>query len=52
MKFIFEAYDGIAVLSTVDPQTGTIVLNIAPGCEADVETVMADFQKQMTIEPA
>jgi len=52
MKFIFEAYDGIAVLSTIDPQAGTVVLNIPPGCEADVETVMADLQKQMIIEPA
>ena len=52
MKFIFEAYDGIAVLSTVDPQAGIVVLNIPPGCEADVDTLMVDLKKQMIIEPA
>jgi hypothetical protein len=50
-KFIIEAYDGIAVVSTVDPMAGIVKLSIAPGCEADVEMVLQDLKKDVMIEP-
>ena len=50
LKFILEAYDGIAVLSTVDPGPGLVVLRIAPECEAEVETVLEDLRKEILIE--
>lgn len=52
LRFIFEAYDGIAVLRTMDAQKGIVVLHIAPGCDTDVEFVLHDLQKQIMIEPA
>jgi hypothetical protein len=51
LRFIFEAYDGIAVLRTIDAQRGIVVLHIAPGCEADVEFVLHDLKKHIMIEP-
>jgi hypothetical protein len=51
LRFIFEAYDGIAVLRTLDAQKGIVVLQIAPGCEADVEFVLQDLRKHIMIEP-
>ena len=51
LKFIIEAYDGIAVVSTVDPMAGIVKLGIAPGCEADVEMVLQDLKKDVMIEP-
>ena len=50
MRFIFEAYDGIAVVKTVDAQKGIIVLHIAPGCDDDVEYVLQDLKKNIMIE--
>jgi hypothetical protein len=50
LRFIFEAYDGIAVLTTLDPQSGLVELAIAPGCAADVEGVLADLGKAIMIE--
>jgi len=50
LKFIIEAYDGLAVLTTVDPETGIVILNIAPGCEADVETILQELKKNILIE--
>jgi len=50
LKFIVEAYDGLAVLTTVDPETGIVILNIAPGCEADVETILQELKKNILIE--
>lgn len=51
IKFILEAYDGIAVLKTVNPGKGVIELMIAPGCENDVDAVMRDLEKTILIEP-
>lgn len=50
IKFIFEAYDGIAVVETIEPATAKIVLHIAPGCESDVENVLDELRKQILIE--
>ena len=50
LKFIFEAYDGLAVVSTVDPESGIVMFHIAPGCEADVEMLLQDLKKKIMIE--
>ena len=52
LKFIFEAYDGIVTITTVDPDQGVILLCIAPGCENDVEMILQDLKKDILIEPA
>ena len=50
LKFILEAYDGLEVQTTVDSAKGIAVINIAPGCEADVELVLQDLKKNVMIE--
>jgi hypothetical protein len=50
IKFIFEAYDGIAGLKTVDPSRGIIVFHIAPGCQDQVRRILQDLKKQILIE--
>ena len=52
IKFILEAYDGIAVVETIDPIAAKIELHIAPGCESDVENVLRELRKEMLIETA
>lgn len=52
LKFILEAYDGLAVVSTLDPEAGLLVLHISPGCEADVEIIMQDLRQDIMLEPA
>ena len=51
-KYLFEAYEGIAVLETLDPKSGQVVLHVAPGCEEIVSGVLAELSKQYLIEPA
>ncbi len=41
LRFILEAYEGIAVVSTLDSKLGLMKLSIAPGCEDDVERILA-----------
>ncbi len=50
LKFIFEAYDGIATLTTVDSDLSVVMFHIAPGCEDDVEMLLHDLQKDIMIE--
>lgn len=50
VKFILEAYDGIAVLETLDPQAGHIVLHIARGCEDDVAAILQDLKREIMLE--
>jgi len=52
LKFIFEAYDGIVTITTIDPDQGVILLCIAPGCENDVEMILQDLKKDILIEQA
>ena len=52
LRFILEAYDGIAVLRTQDRELGLIVLDIAPGCEAEVDLILRDLKHDILIEAA
>jgi len=52
LKFIFEAYDGIVTLTTMDPNQGVMLFCIAPGCENVVEMILQDLKKDILIEPA
>ena len=50
-KYLFEAYEGVAVLETLDAKTGQVVLHVAPGCEDTVSGILADLSEQHLIEP-
>ena len=52
LKFILEAYDGIASLTTVNPHSGLVRLHIPPGCAEDVENILQDLKTNFIIEDA
>ncbi len=52
IRFIIEAYDGLAVVTTLDSDTGLIEFQIAPGCEQDVETILQDLKQDILMEKA
>lgn len=52
IKFIVEAYDGIAVMETLDPMAGIVVFHIAPGCERDIDALLEYLKREILIEPA
>jgi hypothetical protein len=51
LKFVLEGYDGVAVVRTVDPLAGLVVLHVGPGCERVVEMIINDLERQIRIEP-
>ncbi len=51
LKFIIEAYDNIANITTIDSNTGIIVINIAPGCIEEVRVILSKLMKKIMLEP-
>ena len=49
IKFIFEAYEGIALVTTLNGDQGLIRLAVAPGCETIVMEIMADLSESIYI---
>ena len=50
LRFILEAYDGLAVVQTVDSQRGEVVVYIARGCLEEAVGILADLQKTIHME--
>ncbi|MGA2938452.1 MAG: DUF4911 domain-containing protein [Syntrophobacteraceae bacterium] len=40
LRFIIEAYPGMAVVSTVDSKLGLVSIALAPGCESDILQIL------------
>jgi hypothetical protein len=53
LRFILEAYEGVAVLTTVDPGDGIVKVLIAPGSERVVADVLDAMcaSRDILIEP-
>lgn len=51
IRFIFEAYDGIAVVETIEPSTAVIALHVPPGCMPVVRDLVFDLAANCRIEP-
>lgn len=53
LRFILEAYEGIAVVTTLDPEVGAIKVVVAPGSEEIVTELLEDlrFRQGMMMEP-
>ncbi len=50
IKFIFEGYDGIAMMRTLDPVKGIIALHIPPECEKHVRAILQDLKKSIIMQ--
>jgi len=51
VRFTLEAYDGIANMTTLDPQKGIVRMAIAPGCIAEMDAIISDLKQHILIEP-
>ncbi len=44
IQSIFEGYDGLAMMSTIDPTRGLIRLSMSPGTETDVSDILQNLK--------
>jgi len=49
LKFIFEAHDGLAVITTLKAASGQVQFAIAPGCLNEVRAILEDLKKDIRI---
>ncbi|MBC2710661.1 MAG: DUF4911 domain-containing protein [Desulfosarcina sp.] len=49
VKFILEACDNVAVMSTLDPQQAVVQVTIAPGCETMVDGIMNSLAREFEV---
>ena len=49
-RFVFEAYDGLAVVSTMDAGQGIISVTTAPGCQNETQAIIQGLQQEIMIE--
>jgi hypothetical protein len=50
-KFILEAYDHMAVLTTVDPHQALVKVTVAPGCEKLVDDIIDGLKCEFEVVP-
>ncbi len=51
LRYILEAYDGVAVLTTIDKTKGIVVLRTSPGFQDEVEIIISDLTEAISIQP-
>lgn len=50
LKYVFEAWEGLAIISTMDAQNGIIAVIMAPQSRADAEMVIEELARKILIE--
>lgn len=50
LRFIIEAYDNLAIMTTIDAKEGLVVLNIAPGCQDTAQGLMQSLGRDFYVE--
>lgn len=53
IRWIIESYDGMAIVSTIDPIDAIIELKIAPGCESLVNKLIHSLRvdEEIKLDP-
>lgn len=47
LRFLLESYEGLALLRTLDPVSGRVVLLIGPGAEAETYELLEAVQEEI-----
>lgn len=50
IRYVFEAHDGLAVITTPSSSKDIIVLRIAPGCLDDVLKVVEGLKQELVMD--
>jgi hypothetical protein len=49
VRFILEAYEGIALMRTIDAKKGIVEIMTAPGCDNEVDAILSDLRQSILI---
>ena len=51
LRFVLEGCEGVAVMTTIDPQKGSVVFSIPSGCQAEFTAILDDLKQEIRMEP-
>ncbi|MGD8369546.1 MAG: DUF4911 domain-containing protein [Desulfobacterales bacterium] len=51
-RFLLEAYDGLALLRTLDPVEGRVVLYLSESCKEELDDLIRALSGEIRLEPA
>lgn len=51
LRFILEGYDGLAVVTTLNRESGLVQISIAPGCEDELEQILTAENSGLDVKP-
>jgi len=46
---VMEAYEGLAVVTTLEPRCGLVEIGIAPGCESMVRRILETERRELEL---
>lgn len=49
LRFIFEGYDGLGIVSTIDRKSGEVVVRFPKECASDVQKLLADITSKISL---
>jgi hypothetical protein len=49
LQWIIESYDGMAIMRTIDPTSGTVEISIAPGCTEEITFLINSLKEEGSI---
>lgn len=50
IRWTIESYDGMATVSTIDPQKAVIEIKISPGCEGIIKSLLDSLAEREGIK--
>ena len=51
IRFVLEAYDNVAVMTTLDSREAVVQISVAPGCESMVAGIVDSFADEFDMIP-
>jgi len=50
LNFVFESYEGVAAVRTVDPREGIVELMVPPAYQEEIQEILKDLAKEFPVK--
>jgi hypothetical protein len=50
LNFVFESYEGVAAVRTIDPQNGIVELMVPPHYQEETKEILKSLEKEFPIQ--
>lgn len=50
LNFVFESYEGVAAVRTVDPREGIVELMVPPAYQEEIQEILKDLAEEFPVK--